>query len=151
MGIYSGERRTIFRSSKLKVRLSHNIAYALPYSCVIFLYTPITILQGVYVKYYGFSLATIALVILGARVFDAISDPLVGYFSDTYFAKTGTRKPFIVVGGILFSVSGYFLYSPPANVGVSYFAFWFISFYLGWTLFEIPHLTWGGRAKFRCC
>lgn len=145
MSISSASRRTICRSSKVNVRLSHNIAYVLPYLCVIFLYTPITILQGIYVKYYGFSLATIALVILGARVFDAISDPLIGYFSDTYFAKTGTRKPFLVVGGILFSVSGYFLYSPPENVGVSYFAFWFISFYLGWTLFEIPHLTWGGE------
>jgi GPH family glycoside/pentoside/hexuronide:cation symporter len=35
------------------------------------------------------------------RVFDAISDPLVGYISDNTRTRWGRRRPFILVGAIL--------------------------------------------------
>ena len=35
------------------------------------------------------------------RIFDAISDPLVGYISDNHRSKWGRRRPFIFVGALL--------------------------------------------------
>jgi GPH family glycoside/pentoside/hexuronide:cation symporter len=35
------------------------------------------------------------------RIFDAISDPLVGFWSDNYRSKWGRRRPFILVGALL--------------------------------------------------
>lgn len=119
--------------------------YVLPCSGTAFVFTPITILQGVYAKYYGLSLTTIAIIILLGRIFDSVSDPLIGYFSDRYYARNGTRKPFMVAGGVLLSAGSYFLYSPPQEITALYFSVWLIVFYLGWTLFEIPHMTWGGE------
>ena len=119
------------------------LAYALPTLSIYFLMGPIYILQGMYAKYFGLSLASIAAVILIARIFDAVSDPLVGYFSDKYFALWGTRKPFVIAGGILFIVSSWFLYVPPKGVSNAYFLGWFIAFYLSYTLFVIPHYAWG--------
>jgi len=119
--------------------------YSLPHAAVILLYTPVAILQGIYAKYYGIPLSTIAAVILFARFFDAITDPLIGYYADRCQRRFGTRKPFMIAGGVLFIFAGGFLYIPPEDVTVAYFSFWFILFYLGWTLFEIPHLAWGGN------
>lgn len=125
--------------------LNHCIGYAVPCIATMFLFTPITLLQGIYAKYYGLSLGAIAAVILMTRLFDVITDPLIGYWSDRYQARTGSRQPFLVAGGILLALASYFLYSPPAQVTVVYFGVWLIIFYLGYTLFEIPHLTLGGE------
>lgn len=118
-------------------------SYALPMVSVAFLLGPIVILQGIYAKHFGLSLATIGTVILVARLFDAVTDPLIGYFSDRYQHRTGSRKLFIACGGVLFIFSSYFLYTPNEDVSAVYFLVWFLAFYFSWTLFEIPHLAWG--------
>ena len=102
-------------------------------------------MQGVYAKHYGLSLVDIAKVILFVRLFDAISDPVIGYLSDNYRLRHGTRKPYMIVGAVITAVGGYFLYSPSSDVSILYFAFWFTMIFFGFTLFEIPHLAWGGE------
>ena len=121
-----------------------SVAYALPMVGVYFFVAPISILQGIYAKYFGVPLTTIAAIILAARLFDAVSDPLIGYISDQEQARTGGRKRMIAIGGAVFVVSAYFLYAPPEDVGALYFLVFFILFALGFTLIEIPHLAWGG-------
>lgn len=132
--------------SALNGRISHmqTVCYALPVVGVYFLMGPITILQGIYAKYFGLSLGSIALVLLISRIFDAVTDPVIGFYTDKYYTNKGTRKPFVVVGGLLLVLSSYFLYMPPVDVTFSYFLGWCLIFYLGFTLFEIPHLAWGG-------
>jgi Na+/melibiose symporter-like transporter len=120
---------------------------------VTFLMGPIGVVQGIYAKYFGLPLTTIATVLLIARLFDAITDPLIGNWSDRYYARTGSRKLFVVSGCLLFVVSSYFLYVPyelsekdmPYQVSTAYFLGWFLAFFLAWTLFEVPHLAWGGQ------
>jgi len=136
-----------------KVGLRQSAAYALPVLGVSFLAGPIAILQGIYAKDFGLSLAVIASVVLVARLFDAITDPIIGYLSDRHLQKTGSRKIFIISGGLLFALSSYFLYVPigvdelsgSSSVSSAYFLVWYLAFYLSWTLFEIPHLAWGSE------
>ena len=52
-------------------------------------------------------LVTIALAI--ALVFDAISDPLVGIWSDRLRSRWGRRHPFMYVAAIPFALSYYFI------------------------------------------
>lgn len=129
----------------LSSRVKTNILYAIPRVAGISLYAPMNIVLGIYAKHYGLALTTIALVILIARLVDAVTDPIIGYLADRYRLKYGTRKPFMVIGGLITICSGYFLYSPPDDVTVLYFSFWFFLIYIGLTLFEIPHLAWGGE------
>ena len=137
---------TVSRSqSKEVLTLSQGLAYASPTIATAFLLGPIVILQGIYAKHFGLTLTTIATVILVARLFDAITDPIIGYFSDRYQVCRGSRKPFVVAGGLLFILSSYFLYIPPTNVSEIYLLGWLLLFYLAWTLFEIPHLAWGSE------
>lgn len=114
---------------------------------------PISLLQGIYAKYFGLPLTSIAVVLLVARMFDAVMDPIIGYAADRYFAKRGNRKPFVVAGALLFIISSWFLYVPfgfddenlSSDVTAGYFLVWFLAFYLGYTLFEIPHMAWGNE------
>ena len=139
-------------TEKNDMALSHYMAYVAPIIILAFLFGAAGILQGIYAKYFGVALTTIAAVLLISRLFDAVIDPIIGYWSDHHYAKTGTRKPFVVVGGVLFIVSSYFLYVPvdinalnaETSVSTAYFLSWFLLFYLAWTLLEIPHLAWGG-------
>jgi len=139
------------QSDSPKLSLTDSQLYSAPYITMVWLAAPIPILQGVYAKYYGFSLTTLASIVLLARLFDAISDPLIGYYSDRYARRTGTRKPFILAGGLLLILSAYFLYVPiggsgeSVSVSVVYFTFWFMAVYLGMTLFEIPHSAWASE------
>ena len=129
------------------------LAYGLPLLSLYFLFGPITLLQGIYAKHFGIALTTIASVLLIARVFDAVTDPLIGYCADRYYARYGNRKPFIIVGAVLFIISSWFLYVPfgfdpeqgDTVVSTGYFLGWFLTFYLAFTLFEIPHLAWGSE------
>ena len=121
------------------------INYALPVLPVMFLFGPIGVLQGIYAKYFGLSLSTIAAVILIARLFDAITDPIIGYFIDRHYARGGSPKQLVIGSCSLFIISSWFLYTPPINVSTYYFLSWLLAFYLAYTLFEIPHLAWGNN------
>ena len=123
--------------------------YALPTGAMALLYGgPLVVLQGIYAKYYGLSLTAIATILLMANVFDTVTDPIIGYWSDKLHASTGTRKPFILFGGILFVVGAYCLFVPPNVVSNAYFLIFFLVFYLGTTLFNIPHQAWGSEISF---
>lgn len=55
----------------------------------------------------------VSLAILIALVFDAISDPIVGYWSDNFRSKWGRRHPFMYAAAIPVAVSYYFIWTPP--------------------------------------
>ena len=118
------------------------LAFSAPSIGLVFLVGPMSIIQGIYSKYFGVSLTTLAAILLLCRLFDAVSDPLIGHLSDRYRAATGTRKPFILVGGISLIVSSYFLFIPPENVSTAYITFWMLAFYLASTIKNLPTNSW---------
>ena len=125
--------------------LRHCLIYAMPHIAVMWLMSPLGVVQGIYAKYYGLSLVTLATVLSLGRFVDVILDPLVGYCSDRYYERHSTRKPFMAVGGLLFLVGAWALFIPPETITTAYLVIWLMVFYLGFTLWEIPHVTWGGE------
>ena len=100
------------------------------------------ILHGIYAKYYGVDLVTLAGVLLMVRMFDAVTDPLAGYFSDILKKRTGSRKLLICIGGVSLVLVGYFLYAP-LSVSYWYLVTFFLLFNFAKTLFDPPYLAWG--------
>lgn len=159
MTIHEHQSNTLKQSASLG--LLQIVAYALPKLPVSFLLGIIAILPGIYAKYFGLSLTTIATLILVARVLDTVTDPIIGYCSDWYFTRHGSRKPFVVVGGVLFAISSYFLFVPvdldtlnviephvvsaTSNVSATHFLLCLFALTLALTLFEIPHYAWGSE------
>ena len=67
-----------------------------------------------YSQVVGLRADLVSLGILIALLFDAISDPLVGYISDNTKSKLGRRHPYMYAAGIPVALAYYFLWSPPA-------------------------------------
>ena len=157
----TSETHTSNLSTKPQLGLKHSLAYSAPVLVSTLLLGPLGILQGIYAKFFGLSLTTIALALLVGRIVDAVTDPAVGFLSDRAYARTGKRAQLVVIGAILLVISGYFLYVPTSILGFdafdisaedgtskvsgAYFLFWLVVTYCAWTLFEIPHLAWGGE------
>jgi len=118
-------------------------AYAAPAFSQALIHGPVnTVIQGIYGKYFSMPLASIAIALVVARIFDGVTDPLIGYLSDRYQTRFGRRKPWLVLGSILAVFACWNLYIPPESVTLFYFLGWFLLAYLGWTLSEIPYRAW---------
>ena len=124
------------------------LAYAMPHIGITLLTIPVAmVLGGIYAKYSGLSLTAIGTVMLVARLFDAVTDPLIGYCSDRKRVQTGTRKPFIVLGALALAPCSYFLFVPHEGVSIAYFTFWYLAFYLALTIFWIPYMAWANEKR----
>ena len=79
------------------------------------------------------------------KIFDAFSDPLVGGWSDRLNVKGSRRRPFLIAGAILSSLSFMMIFMTPVFENTNYSAlFIFIAlmlFSFGYTLFNIPYLA----------
>lgn len=133
---------------ELPSKISYFQAFALtsPALALTILVAPIGLLPSIFAKYYGVSLVGMGAVLLFIHAFDTITDVLIGHFSDRFRLRHGTRKPFVIVGGLLSLPSAYFLVTPPGGeVTVFSFAIWSTAFYLCFTLINIPQLSWAGE------
>lgn len=109
------------------------------------LWTPLSVMQGIYIKYYGFALGVMAAILLLSRVYDALMDVAVGVLSDWVKRKTGRRKPLLCIGAILFCVTALFVYAPQQGVGPLYLGLWLLGFFTGYATLMISHLAWGAE------
>jgi GPH family glycoside/pentoside/hexuronide:cation symporter len=126
--------------------LARILAYAAPTTGSYFFYIPMwSILPGIYAKYFGLSLTSIASVVLFIRLFDGFIDTMIGYMSDWHRARGGSRKSWVIVGGLTTIVSCYFLVHPPQPATTAYYLGWSMVYFVAFTIAEIPHLTWGSE------
>lgn len=91
------------------------------------------------------SLTTAGLLFLLARAWDAITDPLIGWWSDATRSRWGRRKPWIVAATPLLLVSTWALFQPPSSAGGMYLLVTVFVYYLAWTAVQIPYLSWGAE------
>jgi GPH family glycoside/pentoside/hexuronide:cation symporter len=81
------------------------------------------------------------------RVFDAVSDPIMGFISDNTRSRWGRRHHYVFMGAIVMGISFVAMWQIYRADGVTYnflyFLFWSFVFYLGLTLFSIPYVAIG--------
>ncbi|WP_035807109.1 MFS transporter [Lunatimonas lonarensis] len=81
------------------------------------------------------------------RVFDSITDPIMGFISDNTKSKWGRRRQYVFVGAILLGISFVVMWQLYRENGVEfnflYFLFWSFVFYLGLTIFSVPYVAMG--------
>ena len=102
-------------------------------------------LPAFYAKEVGLSIGMVGLVFLFARLWDGISDPIIGTLSDRTISHFGRRKPWTVIGTPLIMLAAWFLCNPPQQVNLSYLFFWAIAFYTSQTIIRIPYWSWGAE------
>lgn len=81
------------------------------------------------------------------RLFDALTDPVMGFISDNTKSRWGRRRPYIFVGSIIAGVSYIFMWQLyPENsemYNFTYFLLLAFVFYLGLTIFATPYVAMG--------
>lgn len=100
-----------------------------------------------YLLYYynavlGVSSAFIGSVLMLARVFDALNDPIMGIIVAKTKTKYGRFRPWIFAGTVLNAVTIYALFATPEGMADSGMRIWLSVFYLLWgityTMMDIP-------------
>lgn len=116
-------------------------------------------LTPVYADSAGFalSLAFVGLMLALSRVFDGITDPIIGFLSDRIRTRWGRRKPFVLIGMPIFMLGVYLLWIPPIEFGeVTWFEMTFntgypyllgvlVIMYVGATIKDVPYSAWGAE------
>ena len=88
-----------------------------------------------------------ALIYFFPRIFDSITDPIMGFISDNTKSKWGRRKQYVLTGGIIMGVAFIFMWQLFADNSLQYnfwyFFLWSIVFYIGLTFFSVPYVAMG--------
>ena len=102
----------------------------------------------------GLSAFWLGVILIIPRLWDAVSDPVIGHLSDNARTRWGRRRPFLLVGGILVAVFFVMLWWIPkgetvrawfpSESGFQWFQLGYILislllFFTACTIFEIPH------------
>ncbi len=81
------------------------------------------------------------------RVFDSITDPIMGFISDNTKSRWGRRRQYVFLGAIILGVSFVIMWQLYRENGLNYnfyyFLFWSFVFYLGLTIFSVPYVAMG--------
>ena len=81
------------------------------------------------------------------RVFDSITDPIMGFISDNTKSKWGRRRQYVFIGALIMGISFMIMWQLYRENGVdynfTYFLCWSFGFYLGLTIFSVPYVAMG--------
>ena len=106
---------------------------------------------------FGLGLAFVGAVMVLARVFDGVTDPVIGFISDRIRTPWGRRKPFVLLGMPIYIFGICMLFIPPVEfTDVSLFGVTFSSgypwmlamlviTYVGATIKDVPYSAWGAE------
>ena len=95
----------------------------------------------------GFAALLWGIIQFAPRIFDAITDPLMGFISDNTRSKWGRRRQYVFIGGILMGIAYVAMWQLYEDDGIVYnfiyFFSWSLVFYLGLTIFSVPYVAMG--------
>ena len=84
-------------------------------------------------------------VIFFTRIYDMISDPIVGLLSDRTKSPWGRRRPWLAAGTVLSAISCILIFSAPQvdSMGqiIGYVALSLVVYFTGYTMFNVPYLA----------
>jgi len=81
------------------------------------------------------------------RIFDAVTDPIMGFISDNTKSRWGRRRQYVFFGAIMMGAAFVIMWqlyrSDGLDYNFAYFLFWSFIFYLGLTIFSVPYVAIG--------
>ncbi len=87
------------------------------------------------------------LIFFAPRIFDSITDPIMGFISDNTKSKWGRRRQYVFIGGLIMGVSYIFMWQlfkeNSLEYNFWYFLLWSLVFYFGLTIFSVPYVAMG--------
>ena len=146
----SASQRTELAGVADRLPASTVTAYGLPAIGAGYMY----LLVGLYVMKFSTDVLLISPLVMGlifsaSRVWDAVSDPLVGYLSDRSRSRFGRRRTWMAASVIPIGAVFVMIFAPPAGLTGAWLVAWMavaiIGFYSIMTAFFVPHLSLGAE------
>jgi len=135
-----------------KIRLATLLAYAAPAFALAVVGIPIYVyIPKFYTDVIGVNISIMGALVAGIRIFDAVTDPVLGFLSDRTRTRFGRRRPYIFIGSIFLAVNIFMLFNPPAaspTFETFWFAFWIFLLFLFWTAVAVPYESLGPEITF---
>jgi GPH family glycoside/pentoside/hexuronide:cation symporter len=112
------------------------------------------LMLALYVMKFATDVLLIAPAIMGiifsaSRIWDAVSDPVVGYLSDRTRIRYGRRRSWILASTLPIGAAFVMVFAPPQGLTGAGLAVWMavaiIGFYSAMTVFFVPHLSLGAE------
>lgn len=110
------------------------------------------VLPNHYAVTYGVPLALLGIVLLGARLLDALADPLIGRWVDKLFARSPRQAWWTAAVAAIVLAAGFAaLFFPPTMVAadttrlLTWCALGLAVTYLGYSVVSVVHQAWGAR------
>jgi GPH family glycoside/pentoside/hexuronide:cation symporter len=127
----------------------HRLAYAAPAFALAVVGIPLYVyLPKFYTDVVGADIALVGFVLLAIRLFDAVSDPVIGALSDRTTSPLGRRRPWIALGVPPLVIALYLLFSPPTlspNGALLWFGVGLFVVFLAWTAITVPYESLGAE------
>ena len=129
-----------------QLALWHLLVYGGPAVPLAVLLLPLYVtLPTYYAKDLGVGLAAVGTVLTVTRLWDVVTDPIIGLLSDRTRSRFGRRKPWMVVGVLPVVLAVWLLFAPPFGVSAWHLLTWTVVLYLGGTMILLPYSAWGAE------
>jgi len=134
------------------IPISRKFAYALPAFALAVVGIPVYVyIPKFYSDVVGINITVLGFLMFSARIFDAATDPAIGYLSDQTQTRFGRRIPYIAVGSILVAAAMFLLFIPPEGTALFKTVWFGVSIYLlflFWTAVIVPYESLGPEITF---
>ena len=130
----------------MRVPVSHLISYSAPAFALAVLYLPLfSYVTPFYERERGVDLAALGAAWIAIRLFDAVSDPVMGWLSDRTPARWGRRRVWLALSVPLLVLATWQAFVPPDDAGIGHAVLWLFLVTLGWTMAQTPYAAWGAE------
>jgi GPH family glycoside/pentoside/hexuronide:cation symporter len=128
------------------------LAYAAPAFALAVVGIPVYVyLPKFYTDVVGVHISILGYLIMAVRIFDALTDPLIGFLSDRTRTPFGRRRPYMALGSVALALSLYCLFNPPygsASLETAWFGSFIFALFLFWTISAVPYESLGPEITF---
>jgi len=98
-----------------------------------------------YAQALGLKLSAVGAILLTARLWDMLTDPIVGYLSDRTPGAWGRRKLWVVGSAPLVAGTVWLLFKPPESVDNLFLLLCTLAIYIAGTMSIVPMNAWGAE------
>jgi GPH family glycoside/pentoside/hexuronide:cation symporter len=136
----------------ISVDFRKKLSYAMPAFALAVIGIPVYVyIPKFYTDVVGINITLLGYLLFSVRIFDALTDPMIGYISDRTHTRYGRRRPYIAVGSLFIALSMYLLFAPPKGSPL-FETIWFGIFiyllFLFWTAVTVPYESLGPEITF---
>ena len=107
--------------------------------------TPTVLLLFYLTQLQGVEAGLAGLALLIPKLWDMITNPIVGRWSDAFESKYGRRLPFMLLGALVMPIGLILMFSVPSSASPTLAFWWVLITYLfsttAYTLFAVPYIT----------